>query len=121
MEERPGRVPSLAIVRSDAAMNVLVIDHEEVPDLLPMAACMDAVANALRAHARGEDVQPLRKTSPPYSRSTSKHVLSADMPVHPEKKLFPVTTSSLRRSALCAISRNVGTNGGDSLPLYLCV
>lgn len=39
---------------------MLIIDQPTVRELLPMGACMDAVAGALEATARGEAVQPLR-------------------------------------------------------------
>jgi len=41
-------------------MNVLVISHADVVRLLPMAACIDVMAEALRATSRGEAVLPLR-------------------------------------------------------------
>ena len=41
-------------------MEVLVVSQREVPALLPMAECMDAMAQALAALARGEAIMPLR-------------------------------------------------------------
>lgn len=41
-------------------MAVLVVNQAEVRRLLPMEACMEAMAQALRTMARGEVVQPLR-------------------------------------------------------------
>lgn len=42
-------------------MKVLIVNQAEVAELLPMAACIDAMAEALRAVARGEVVLPLRQ------------------------------------------------------------
>jgi len=39
---------------------MLVLNHSEVRELLPMRECMDAVGEALSALSRGEGVQPLR-------------------------------------------------------------
>jgi alanine dehydrogenase len=41
-------------------MEVLIVNQEEVPRLLPMAECMEAVAAALAALANGEAMLPLR-------------------------------------------------------------
>jgi ornithine cyclodeaminase len=41
-------------------MQVLIVNQEEVPQLLPMAECMEAMAKALTALARGEALLPLR-------------------------------------------------------------
>src|ERR1043165_4309367 len=41
-------------------MNVLVISYADVQRLLPMPACVDAMAEALRATNRGDAVLPLR-------------------------------------------------------------
>ena len=41
-------------------MKVLVIDQREVPELLPMEECIDVMADALTALARGHAVMPLR-------------------------------------------------------------
>lgn len=41
-------------------MQVLIVNQEEVPRLLPMAECMEAMAKALAALARGEALLPLR-------------------------------------------------------------
>lgn len=41
-------------------MNVLVISHADVVRLLPMEACVDVMADALRATSRGGAVLPLR-------------------------------------------------------------
>jgi ornithine cyclodeaminase len=42
-------------------LKVLVVGQREVAALLPMAECMDAMADALRALARGDVVLPLRQ------------------------------------------------------------
>src|SRR5438552_10080186 len=41
-------------------MQVLVVNQEEVPRLLPMAECMEAMAAVLSKLARGEAILPLR-------------------------------------------------------------
>ena len=41
-------------------MQTLVVDHDEVRRLLPMGECIEAMAEALAALARGEAVMPLR-------------------------------------------------------------
>ncbi|HSJ82361.1 MAG TPA: ornithine cyclodeaminase family protein [Acidimicrobiia bacterium] len=41
-------------------METLFISQDEVPDLLPMADCIEAVRQALANLARGEGIQPLR-------------------------------------------------------------
>lgn len=41
-------------------MKVLILSGDDVRDLLPMADCIDAVADALTTLARGDAVQPLR-------------------------------------------------------------
>jgi ornithine cyclodeaminase/alanine dehydrogenase-like protein (mu-crystallin family) len=41
-------------------MQTLIVDHDEVRRLLPMDECIDAMAEALGALARGEAVMPLR-------------------------------------------------------------
>lgn len=41
-------------------MNVLVLSHADVSRLLPMAACIDVMAEVLRATSRGGAVLPLR-------------------------------------------------------------
>jgi ornithine cyclodeaminase len=41
-------------------MNVLVISHDDVARLLPMDACIEVMAEALRATSRGAAVLPLR-------------------------------------------------------------
>src|SRR5688572_12445686 len=41
-------------------MRILVVSQDEVPRLLPMAGCMDAMAAALRALAQGGALLPLR-------------------------------------------------------------
>jgi alanine dehydrogenase len=41
-------------------MEVLIVDQRQVSRLLPMEACMDAVADALTRLARGEALMPLR-------------------------------------------------------------
>jgi ornithine cyclodeaminase len=41
-------------------MRILVVNQDEVPRLLPMAECMDAMAAALRALAEGSALVPLR-------------------------------------------------------------
>ena len=42
-------------------MQVLIVNQAEVPRLLPMAACMEAMAEALRSVSRGESLLPLRQ------------------------------------------------------------
>jgi ornithine cyclodeaminase/alanine dehydrogenase-like protein (mu-crystallin family) len=41
-------------------MQVLIVDQEEVPRLLPMAECIEGMAETLAALARGEALLPLR-------------------------------------------------------------
>jgi alanine dehydrogenase len=41
---------------------MLIINHTQVRELLPMRACMEVVGKALAALARGEGVQPLRSS-----------------------------------------------------------
>jgi len=41
-------------------MQTLVVDHDEVRRLLPMAECIDVMADALGALTRGEAIMPLR-------------------------------------------------------------
>jgi ornithine cyclodeaminase len=41
-------------------MKTLIISQREVPSLLPMAACVDLMAETLRATSRGDAVLPLR-------------------------------------------------------------
>jgi ornithine cyclodeaminase len=41
-------------------MNILILNHAEVEQLLPMAGCIDVVAEGLAALARGQAHQPLR-------------------------------------------------------------
>jgi ornithine cyclodeaminase/alanine dehydrogenase-like protein (mu-crystallin family) len=41
-------------------MEVLVVNQREVPELLPMAECIDVMADALAALTRGDSVMPLR-------------------------------------------------------------
>jgi ornithine cyclodeaminase/alanine dehydrogenase-like protein (mu-crystallin family) len=41
-------------------MQVLIVDQEEVPGLLPMAECMEAMSRVLATLARGEALLPLR-------------------------------------------------------------
>ena len=42
-------------------MDVLIANQEEVPRLLPMAECMDAMARVLATLADGEAILPLRQ------------------------------------------------------------
>src|SRR5262245_26405481 len=42
-------------------MRILIVNQKEVPALLPMAACMEAMAGALSAVSRGEALLPLRQ------------------------------------------------------------
>lgn len=42
-------------------MQVLIVNQAEVPRLLPMGACLEAMAEALRSVSRGESVLPLRQ------------------------------------------------------------
>ena len=41
-------------------MDVLIINHREVVELLPMAECIDAMEKAFRVMASGDAIQPLR-------------------------------------------------------------
>lgn len=43
-----------------ASGHILVISHADVVELLPMAACIDVMAEALRTTSRGDAVLPLR-------------------------------------------------------------
>jgi hypothetical protein len=45
-------------------MSTLVISQQEVPALLPMRACVDVMADALRATSRGDAVLPLDAQGP---------------------------------------------------------
>src|SRR5207249_2264194 len=47
--------------RARLPMQVLIVNQTEVPRLLPMRACMEAMAEALRSVSRGESVLPLRQ------------------------------------------------------------
>lgn len=42
-------------------MKILMINHTEVVDLLPMSECMDVMADTLKSLARGEVMMPLRQ------------------------------------------------------------
>ena len=42
------------------SMDVIVVNHEEVPRLLPMGECMEAMVGALKAYSAGEALVPLR-------------------------------------------------------------
>ena len=44
---------------------MLVLGYDEVTQALPMADCIEAMADALAAHARGEVFQPLRSVAMP--------------------------------------------------------
>jgi ornithine cyclodeaminase len=46
---------------------VLVLGHAEVTDALPLGECIEAMADVLAAHARGELYQPLRSIARPPS------------------------------------------------------
>lgn len=46
-------------------MSVLILNHAEIEDLLPMAECIPLMADALRALTRGEMAQPLRMVISP--------------------------------------------------------
>ncbi|HXV43993.1 MAG TPA: ornithine cyclodeaminase family protein, partial [Anaerolineae bacterium] len=41
-------------------MNILILNHSEVENLLPMTACVEVMAEALTALAKGQVHQPLR-------------------------------------------------------------
>ena len=41
-------------------MEVLIVNGSEVPQLLPMGACIPAMEGAFRTLARGEAILPLR-------------------------------------------------------------
>ena len=45
---------------NESSMKILVLNHSEVEQLLPMAECIDAMEGAFTALARGEAHQPLR-------------------------------------------------------------
>lgn len=47
-----------------AAMNLQIIDAERVRKLLPMAECIDVVAEAMKAASGGDVVQPMRTVLP---------------------------------------------------------
>src|SRR3989454_3224365 len=47
--------------RARLPMQVLIVNQSEVARLLPMEACMEAVAEALRSLSRGESALPLRQ------------------------------------------------------------
>jgi len=50
-------------------MNVLILDNNQIEELLPMAECIELMADALAALARGEVFQPLRTIiRPPEAR-----------------------------------------------------
>src|SRR5919205_2934595 len=50
-------------------MKVLVLDNRQIRELLPMTECIELMANALAALARGEVYQPLRTiVRPPGAR-----------------------------------------------------
>jgi ornithine cyclodeaminase len=59
-------------------MKVLLVSQAEVPRLLPMRGCIDAMGEALAALARGEVVLPLRQVV----RLPDGSGLLASMPVH---------------------------------------
>jgi ornithine cyclodeaminase len=41
-------------------MKILILNHDDVVQLLPMAECIEVMSEALSALARGEVSQPLR-------------------------------------------------------------
>ena len=45
-------------------MKVLIVSQAEVSALLPMAACIEAMSDVLRALGRGEALLPLRQVIP---------------------------------------------------------
>jgi alanine dehydrogenase len=45
---------------AEEKMEVLIVNQREVPELLPMAECIDVMAEALAALTRGDSVMPLR-------------------------------------------------------------
>jgi len=50
-------------------MKILILDSEQIRELLPMAECIELMADALASLARGEVFQPLRMiTRPPEAR-----------------------------------------------------
>src|SRR5438309_2415022 len=50
-------------------MNILILNHTEVEQLLPMHECIDVMKEAFAAFARGEFHQPLRTiVRPPEAR-----------------------------------------------------
>ncbi|HEY8282953.1 MAG TPA: ornithine cyclodeaminase family protein [Chloroflexota bacterium] len=59
-------------------MSVLVLTHQNVEDLLPMARCIEVMAEALAGLHRGEWTQPLRSVYPPPNANG----IMAWMPAH---------------------------------------
>src|SRR5436305_5114514 len=57
-------------------METLIVDHDEVRRLLPMDRCIEVMAEALGALAKGEAVMPLRS----FTWLPDRHGLLASMP-----------------------------------------
>jgi ornithine cyclodeaminase len=83
---------------------VLVLGHAEVSEALPMGECIEAMADVLAAHARGELYQPLRS----IARPPSSEGFVGLMPAHRggERPLFAL-------KALCMFPDNP-TRGLDA-------
>ena len=64
-------------------MEVLVVNQSEVTRLLPMGECIDVMAEALRALARGEAILPLRAngadicTAPPCTLTCMRTICTS--------------------------------------------
>lgn len=59
---------------------MLILGHDDVLRLLPMEACLDVMASALAALARGEAVSPLRTSVRPPKAGTSLLLMPAYAP-----------------------------------------
>ena len=80
-------------------MSVLIVSQDEVPVLLPMHECIDAMAEAMKALARGQALLPLRQMMPlPGGNS-----LLALMPS------YLATVQALGVKAITVIPGNEGT------------
>jgi ornithine cyclodeaminase len=69
-------------------MNLLVLNHSEVEDLLPMDACITVMEKALAALARGLLYQPLRKAIVPPGASGLLGLMPAYRPGHGQPAAF---------------------------------
>jgi len=59
-------------------MAIIILNHEDVERLLPMADCIEVMAQTLAGFQRGEWTQPLRSVFPP----PDAHGIMAWMPAH---------------------------------------